>query len=83
MKEYKIREAVDWLRKYKAKREGLISYVNPMIYTEDRCKKIIWESRDEEIRAAGFDVQEVRELARPPALFDYLVGKGGLPCVQR
>jgi len=83
VREYKIREAVHWLRKYKAKREGLISYVNPMIYTEDRCQKIIWESTDEEIRAAGFDVREVRELARPPALFDYLEGKGALPCVQR
>ena len=83
MREYKIREAVHGLRKYKAKREGLISYVNPMIYTEDHCKEIIWASTDEEIRAAGFDVKEVRQLARPPALFDYLVGKGALPCVQR
>lgn len=80
MKEFKIREAVHWLRKYKAKREGLISYVNPMIYTEERCKQIIWQSTDEEIRNAGFDVQEVRELARPPALFDYLVENGALRC---
>ena len=76
MREYKIREAVHWLRKYKARREGLISYVNPMIYTEDRCQKIIWESTDDEIRAAGFDVQEVRELARPPVLFEYLMKNG-------
>ena len=40
-------------------------------------------STDEEIRAAGFDVQEARELARPPALFEYLIEKGGLPCVRR
>lgn len=83
MKTYKIREAVRWLLKYAAKRQGLVSYVSPMLYTESRCKEIIWHSTDEEIRSAGFDVEEARRLARPPALFDYLMEQGAFSCVPR
>jgi len=83
MKAFEIRSAVQSLQNYQAKREGRRSYWSPMLYTEDRSKKIIWKSTDEEIRAAGFDVREVRELARPPALFDCLVEDGGLSCVQQ
>jgi|GEM_PF-4069142 len=76
MKAFEIRSAVQSLQNYQAKREGHRSYWSPMLYTEEYSKRILWRSSDGEIQDAGFDVQEVRELARPPALFEHLVQNG-------
>jgi len=69
MKACEIRSAVGSLQRFEAKRQGLRSYWSPGLYTEEYSKRVIWASRDEEIETAGFDVQEARDLARPPALF--------------
>ena len=64
MKPYKISLAVHWLRKFRLKEQGLISYVNPPFYNEQHCRDIIDHSTDEEILALGLDPEEARSLAR-------------------
>lgn len=64
MKPYKIANAVHWLRKFRLKRQGLLSYVNPVVFVEQHCVDIIEHSRDEEILALGLDPKEARSLAR-------------------
>jgi len=64
MKPYKIATAVHWLGKFRLKRQGLLSYVNPVVYVEQHCRDFIEHSTDEEIRALGIDPEEARSLAR-------------------
>lgn len=64
MKPYKTSNAAHWLHKYELKRQGLLSYVSPVVYIEEHCVDVIEHSTDEEIRALGLDPGEVRELAR-------------------
>lgn len=64
MKPYKISVAVHWLRKFQLHRIGLLSYVDPVIYTEQHCRDIIDHSTDEEIEALGLNPKEARSLAR-------------------
>lgn len=63
-KRYQIRAAVRWLRKFKAKREGKRSYVNPAIYDEGYCRYILSTVSDDQIQEAGCDAEEARMLAR-------------------
>lgn len=64
MKPYKTATAVHWLGKFRLKRQGLLSYVNPVVYTEQHCRDIIDHTTDEEMVALGVDVEEARSLAR-------------------
>jgi len=63
MKPYKIANAIHWLGKFRLKRQGLLSYVKPVVYVEQHCKDIIDHSTDEEILALGLDPEEARSLA--------------------
>jgi len=62
-KSYQIRNAFTWLRRFEKKANGQLSYVNPHIYTVERCKQIINAVNDVDLSDAGVPIKEARRLA--------------------